>query len=127
MKLYQFLQAFDFEEVFPAVNEMFPNANLHRDVFEKAFNMLCSIEPIYSKKSIRYELIPSSNNANDMIVGADDSSFNTTWDVLLGKDIKKGKGVGLNDTEIAANCLLNILFLGKHPQSFDKDFKKLLK
>lgn len=127
MKLYQFLQSFDFEEIFPAVNEMFPNAHLHRDVFEKAFNMLCSIEPIYSKKMIRYELMPSPTSSKDMIMGADDASFNATWDVLLGKEIKKGSGVDLTDTEIAANCLLNILFLGKHPANFDKDYKKLLK
>lgn len=126
MKLYQLLQAFDFEELFPTVNEMFPNAYLHRDVFEKAFNMLCSIKPVLSKKAIRYELMDDPNS-NDMIVGADDNCFNTTWDVCLGKEIKKGKGADLNDNELAANCLLNILFIGRHPLSFDKDFKKLMR
>lgn len=126
MKLYQLLQAFDFEELFPTVNEMFPNAHLHRDVFEKAFNMLCSIKPVLSKKAIRYELMDDPNS-NDMIVGADDNCFNTTWDVCLGKEIKKGKGADLNDNELAANCLLNILFIGRHPLSFDKDFKKLMR
>lgn len=126
MKLYQLLQAFDFEELFPTINEMFPNARLHRDVFEKAFNMLCDIQPVSSKKVIRYELMDDPNS-NDMIVGADDSCFNTTWDVCLGKEIKKGKGADLNDEELAANCLLNILFIGRHPQNFDKDYKKLFK
>lgn len=126
MKLYQLLQAFDFEELFPTVNEMFPNAHLHRDVFEKAFDMLCKIQPIMSKKVIRYELIDDPNSS-DTFVGADDNSFNTTWDVCLGKEIKKGKGADLNDVELAANCLLNVLFIGRHPQSFDKDYKKLLK
>lgn len=46
MKLYQLLQSFEFEELFPAVNEMYPNAYLHRDIFEKAFNMLCNIQPV---------------------------------------------------------------------------------
>jgi len=59
--------------------------------------------------------------------GADDSNFNTTWDVCLGKDIKKAPGVDLNDTEIAANCLLNLLFIGKHPKSFEAEYKKLFK
>ncbi len=126
MKLYQLLQSFEFEELFPAVNEMFPNARLHRDVFEKAFNMLCSIEPVFSKKTIRYEL-KEDPNSNDMMVGADDTCFNTTWDVCLGKEVKKGKGADLNDEELAANCLLNILFIGKHPQAFDKEYRKLLK
>lgn len=126
MKLYQLLQAFDFEELFPTVNEMFPNAHLHRDVFEKAFNMLCSIQPVMSKKAIRYEL-KEDPNSNDMLVGADDNCFNTTWDACLGKEIKKGKGADLNDVELAANCLLNILIISRHPLSFEKDYKKLFK
>lgn len=126
MKLYQLLQSFEFEELFPAVNEMFPNAHLHRDVFEKAFDMLCNIQPIRSKKAIRYELMEDPNS-NDMIVGADDNCFNTTWDVCLGKEIKKGKGADLSDVELAANSLLNILFIGRHPQGFNKEYKKLLR
>lgn len=50
MKLYQLLQSFEFEEIFPTVNVMFPNAQLHRDIFEKAFDMLCNIQPITSKR-----------------------------------------------------------------------------
>lgn len=126
MKLYQLFQSFEFEELFPAVNEMFPNARLHRDVFEKAFNMLCSIEPVSSKKTIRYEL-QEDPDSNDMYVGADDSCFNTTWDACLGKEVRKGKGADLNDEELAANCLLNVLFIGKHPQSFEKEYRKLFK
>ena len=72
MKLYQLLQSFEFEEIFPTVNEMFPNAQLHRDVFEKAFNMLCDIQPISSKKVIRFELMEDPNS-NNMFVGANDS------------------------------------------------------
>ena len=45
MKLYQLLQSFEFEEIFPTVNVMFPNAQLHRDIFEKAFDMF-NIQPI---------------------------------------------------------------------------------
>lgn len=68
MKLYQLLQSFDFEELFPTVSTMFPNANLHRDVFQKAFDMLCSIQPVMSKKTIRYELMEDPNSSNSMIV-----------------------------------------------------------
>lgn len=35
MKLYQLLQSFEFEEIFPTVNVMFPNAQLHRDILKK--------------------------------------------------------------------------------------------
>lgn len=126
MKLYQLLQSFEFEEIFPTVNVMFPNAQLHRDIFEKAFDMLCNIQPITSKKVIKFELMEDPNS-NDMFVGANDSCFQSTWDVCLGKEIKKGKGADLNDVGLAANCLLNVLFIGRHPQGFDKDYKKLLK
>ena len=126
MKLYQLIQAFEFDEVFPEVNNMFPNANLHRDVYEKAFSMLQELKPTLSKKTIRYELMDDPNT-NGMYVGADDNSFYTTWDVIIGKEIKKGKGVDLNDLEIVANCLLNIILIGKHPQSVEKDFQKLRK
>ena len=108
MKLYQLLQSFEFEEIFPTVNVMFPNAQLHRDIFEKAFDMLCNIQPITSKKVIKFELMEDPNS-NDMFVGANDSCFQSTWDVCLGKEIKKGKGADLNDVELAANCLLNVL------------------
>ena len=126
MKLYQLFQSFEFEEIFPTLNAMFPNAQVHRDVFEKAFNMLCDIQPISSKKVIRFELIEDPNSS-DMFVGANDSCFFCNWDVCLGKEIKKGKGADLNDVEMAANCLLNILFIGRHPQGFDKEYRKLLK
>lgn len=126
MKLYQLLQSYEFEEIFPYVNDMFPNAHLHREIFEKAFNMLCSIEPVSSKKAIRYEL-REDPNSKDMLVGADDTSFNTTWDSCLGKEIRKGKGADITNEEMAANCLLNILFIGRHPQSFEKDYRKLFK
>lgn len=127
MKLYQLFQAFDFEEVFPAVTEMFPNAGLHRDVFEKAYGMLCSIKPILSKKSIIYELKEDPNSKTDMIVGADDACFDTTWDVCLGKEVRKGRGTDIDDTTMVANCLLNVLFLGRHPQHFERDYRKLMK
>ncbi len=56
-----------------------------------------------------------------------DALINKSICVCLGKEIKKGKGADLNDVELAANCLLNVLFIGRHPQGFDKDYKKLLK
>ena len=90
MKIYQLLQSFEFEEIFPQVNVMFPNAQLHRDIFEKAFDMLCNIQPITSKKVIKFELMEDPNS-NDMFVGANDSCFQSTWDVCLGKEVQKMK------------------------------------
>ena len=126
MKLYQLLQAFEFDELFPEVNKMFPNARVHEDVFHNAFDIICQMQPANSKKTIRYEIM-NDPDTDEMFCGADDACFNTTWEACLGKEIKKGSGVDLNDTEIAANCLLNLLFIAKHPRSFDKEFAKLRK
>lgn len=124
MKLYQFLQAFEFEEIFPEVTDMFPNAPLHREVYEKAFNILCDMKPAINKQVIKYELRKDSGSG-EMFVGADDSNFDAAWELLLGKDIKKEKGADLSDNEIAANSLLNVLFIGHHPKSFDDEYRKL--
>lgn len=126
MKLYQLMQACDFGEVFPVVNEMFPNAHLHRDVFEKAYQILQTMKPTFSKKSIRYQLMDASDR-DEMFYGAEDSCFQTTWDVVLGKEVKKERGVELNDLEMVANSFLNIVLQGKHPQNFDADFRKLMR
>ena len=124
IKMAQFLQAFEFEEIFPEVTDMFPNAPLHREVYEKAFNILCDMKPAINKQVIKYELRKDSGSG-EMFVGADDSNFDAAWELLLGKDIKKEKGVDLSDNEIAANCLLNVLFIGHHPKSFDDEYRKL--
>lgn len=126
MKLYQLMQAYDFGEVFPVVNEMFPNAHLHRDVFEKAFRMLQTMKPTFSKKAIRYQVIDASDKG-ETFFGAPDACFQTTWDAVLGKEVKKERGVELNDLEMVANSFLNIVLQGKHPLSFDADFRKLMR
>ena len=126
MKVYQLLQSFTFDELIPEISKMFPNSRLHTDVFESAFNMLCAMKPVMSKKAVRYQLMDDPDS-NDVYAGADDSCFNTTWEGCLGKDIKKEKGVDLNETELAANILLNILLIGKHPKTFDSIFAKLYK
>ena len=126
MKLYQLLQAFEVKELFPEINNMFPNANLHRDVYEKAFQLACELKPIASKKVIRYEVM-NDPDTNEMFYGSDDKNFEGPWEVVIGKEIKKEKGVDLNDTEIAANCLLNLLMISRCPKSFEPEYRKLMK
>ena len=92
MKLYQLLQSFEFEEIFPTVNVMFPNAQLHRDIFEKAFDMLCNIQPITSKKVIKFELMEDPDS-NDMFVGANDSCFQPHGMYVWERKSKKAKAL----------------------------------
>ncbi|MDD5861529.1 MAG: hypothetical protein PUD15_03080 [Prevotella sp.] len=126
MKFYQLLQAYDFEEIFPEVNNMFPNAHLHEDVFRKAFEILQGLKPTLSKKDIRFQFIDNPST-DETFVGVPDTCFQTSWDVILGKELRKEKGVDLNDTQIVANCFLNTVLQSKHPQSFEKFYRKLMK
>ena len=87
--------------------------------------MLCSIQPVMSKKTIRYELMEDPNSSNSMIVGADDSCFNGPWNVLLGKEVKKEPKVDLTPEEMLANMLLNVVLIGRHPHSFDADYNAI--
>lgn len=125
MKLYQLLQSFEFEEIFQQSMWCF---QMHSCIviFLKSIRYALQYPTHHIQKVIKFELMEDPNS-NDMFVGANDSCFQSTWDVCLGKEVKKGKGADLNDVELAANCLLNVLFIGRHPQGFDKDYKKLLK
>lgn len=126
MKVSQLLQSFDFNEIFPEVNKMFPNARLYRDVYANAFAALCKAKSTASKKTVKYKIM-SDPDTNETFYGADDNDFKGPWDVILGKEIKKDGGVDLNDTEIAANCLINLLLISRHPIGFDAEYKKLMK
>ena len=124
MKLKMLLRSFDFDDVFPIVTVMYPNAKRHRKEFQQAFDMLCEMRETPSRKTIRYELMESPGGGN-VFFGANDVCFRATWDVLVGKDVKKGHGVDLSDEEVAANCLINAIFIGKHPEAFEESYIRL--
>ena len=120
MKLKQLLETFDFEDFFPEVCVMYPNAKRHKREFMRAFNMLYALEPQHSKKAIRYQLMTDPDSGNSFY-GAPDSCL------LLGKEVTKDKNVDLDDTSLVANCLINIIFLGKHPQEYEDSYQKLIR
>lgn len=68
MKLYQLLQSFEFEEIFPTVNVMFPNAQLHRDIL-KSIRYALQYPTYHIQKVIKFELMEDPDS-NDMFVGA---------------------------------------------------------
>jgi len=123
MKLYQLLQSFEFDDLYPAIVEMYPNAKRHRKEFKQAFEMLTTMRYTLTNKQIQYLLI--EDPSGDCYFGAHDSCFKANWDVILGKDIVRSKGVSLSDEEMAANCIINIIFLGNHPKDFDDSFNIL--
>lgn len=119
MTLYQLLQAYDFDEIMATVNAMFPGTAQYRPQLQQAYDLLLGMNPVESKKSIRYKLL---HDADDDIsyMGADDANFHTTWEVCLGKQVVREKGVDLSDQELAANCLVNVAFQARGPKAFDQ-------
>lgn len=124
MKLKELFQAYEFDEIYPQIGLMYPKGRHLREEFRNAYNLLLDIKPVMSKKQIRYELMEDPDS-NEMFFGADDHDFNGPWDVLLGKELKKGPKVDLTSEELVANCLLNVVLIGRHPRAFDKDFEKI--
>lgn len=56
MKLYQLLQAYEFDELMPVINEMFPGTAKYREPLKTAYEMMLNMKPVASSKSIRYKI-----------------------------------------------------------------------
>ena len=121
MKLKEYFQAYEFEEIFPYIGLMYPKARNQRKAFQHAYDLLLDIKPVATKKYIHYQLMEDPDT-NEMFFGADDSSFNGPWDVLLGKDVRIDPKVDLSKEEIVANCLLNTILIGRPPKQFESDY-----
>ena len=124
MKLQQLLQTYEFDDLMPVVADMFPGTGKYRTSLEEGYNILMSLHPVSSKKSIHYRIMEALDGETSFI-GAEDVAFNTTWEVCLGKEVVKEKGIELTDIELAANCLVNVCFIGRHPKSFDRAYQAL--
>lgn len=121
MKLKEYFQAYEFEEIFPYIGLMYPKARNQRKAFQHAYDLLLDIKPVATKKYIHYQLMEDPDT-NEMFFGADDSNFNGPWDVLLGKDVRIDPKVDLLKEEIVANCLLNTILIGRPPKQFESDY-----
>uniref|UniRef100_UPI003FEDBAA3 hypothetical protein n=1 Tax=Prevotella sp. TaxID=59823 RepID=UPI003FEDBAA3 len=121
MRLYELLQAYDFDEIMPVIVDMFPGTGKYRGQLREAWDTLLGMRPVPSKKEIKYKFIKGAND-DEQYVGADDRDFDTTWEVIIGKNVSREKGVDLNDAEMLANCLVNICLIGKHPRSFENSY-----
>ncbi len=121
MKLKEYFQAYEFEEIFTYIGLMYPKARNQRKAFQHAYDLLLNIKPVATKKYIHYQLMEDPDT-NEMFFGADDSNFNGPWDVLLGKDVRIDPKVDLSKEEILANCLLNTILIGRPPKQFESDY-----
>lgn len=125
MKLQQYIQSFDFDEIMPAMNEMFPGTSKFRQEFRQAYDIMVSMKPAESGKTIRYKVIKAGDN--QFYFGAEDSCFQTTWEAALGKRVARDKDVNLSDLEIVANCMANLCLQGRCPRDFEPARQRLLK
>lgn len=126
MKLMTLLQAYNFDELMPVINDMFPGTGKYRDQLKQGYDIMLAMHPAASKKAIRYVKMKQPNS-EFYYFGALDSSFNTTWEAALGKEVSKDKGVDLDDVEILANCLVNLCLQGKYPPAFKQAHDILMK
>jgi len=126
MTFSQLLQSYSFDELMPVINEMFPGTSKFRNELQEAYDIAVAMHPVASKKSIRYKIIkvPGSDN---QYMGAEDANFDTTWEVCLGKDVVKERGVDLSEAELVANCLVNLCLISRGPKSFESTRQILLK
>ncbi|MDD7319172.1 MAG: hypothetical protein SOZ80_04595 [Prevotella sp.] len=126
MKLNELVKSFEFDEIFPSIAQMYPNAKRHRKEFERAFNIMLDMRCTPTNRSIKYKILEDPNSG-DRYYGAEDNDFKATWDILLGMEIKKMGKVDLTEEEILANCLLNAIFNGKHPADFSPEYNVLIR
>lgn len=126
MRLYEHLQAYDFDELMATIANMFPGTAKYRAPLKQAYDILLDMKPVPSKKEIRYKIL-SSPDGKEHYMGAEDRDFDTTWEVCLGKNLTRDKGVDLAEVEMIANALVNICFIGHHPRIFDEAYKELTK
>src|SRR3712207_7213823 len=99
MKLIHLLQAYEFEELMPVINDMFPGTTKYRKALKEAYDILLQLKPVESKKNIRYKLLHDANG-NESFMGAEDANFATTWEVCLGKEVIREKGVDRKSTRL---------------------------
>lgn len=126
MKLKELLQGYDFDEIFPSITLMYPNAKRHKKEFKNAYEIMLHTRAVPNKSCIRYRII-EDEVSNSSYFGAEDKDFKTSWEMLLGMDVRKDGKVDLTQEEVLANCLINAIFIGKHPQDFEADYNILIR
>ncbi|SFG15762.1 hypothetical protein [Prevotella sp. KH2C16] len=126
MKLTHLLQAYSFDELMPVINEMFPGTSKFRPQLEAAYDIMVSMRPVPSKKTIRFQTLHDEKGSLSYL-GAEDSCFDATWEVCLGKEVTREGGVDLSNIELAANCLVNLCLLGHYPKTFESAHQQLMK
>ena len=117
MTLQEMLQAYVFEEIYPEIGLMYQPARKQRELYRRVYDALINIKAVTGKKAIRYELMHDPDT-QEYFYGADDRCFQTTWEALAGKQVKKDSDVDLTPEQMLANCLLNAVLIARKPKGF---------
>lgn len=125
MQLQEYFRRFSFEEVFAELQLMLENAEGNRTVFQHAYEMMLTMDTIPSKKVIHYQIIDDPES-EEYYCGAPDSSFNTTWEVILAKEVIVDEECELSDLEIVSNAFICSIIIGRCPRAFLPEKRTLL-
>ena len=130
MQLIDLLKSFTIDEILSAIDEMFPETEQYQPIFREAYQLMLTLPLVASKKYIRYRVLTDEENEIEYF-GAEDSCFNTTWEVCLAKELVVDDEVELTEVElteveIAANSLVNMCLIGRCPRQFLPSKNQLL-
>ena len=117
MQLQEYFKRFSFEEVFAELQLMLEDAEGNKPIFQHAYEMMQTLQTIPSKKVIHYQIIDNPES-EEYYSGAPDSSFNTTWEVILAKEVIVDEECELSDLEILSNAFICSIIIGRCPRAF---------
>ena len=117
MQLQEYFKRFSFEEVFAELQLMLEDAEGNKPIFQHAYEMMQTLQTIPSKKVIHYQIIDNPES-EEYYSGAPDSSFNTTWEVILAKEVIVDEECELSDLEIVSNAFICSIIIGRCPRAF---------
>ena len=126
MRLRNLLEDYDFNELMPVIADMFPGTGKYREPLRQAYDMLLKTRTTSSNKVIRYKILRDEKGGHSYM-GAEDKDFKSTWDVCLGKEVVREKGVDLSNIELAANSLINLCLISHYPPAFEPIHEQLTK
>lgn len=117
MTLKQYFQKFSFDEIYEELDLMYEFAAQHKEYFRHAYEILLELQPIATKKTIRYQVFDDPE-MEESYSGAADHCFNTTWEVCLAKEVQVDEDCDLTDLELTTNALLCLVFMARCPRAF---------
>ena len=126
MQLKDYIARFSFDEVYEQLCLMLEEPDNVKSMFAEAYALMQTLEPVPTKKTLHYQLIDAPDGEEEYFSGAPDSCFNTTWEVILAKEVVVDEECELSDIELLAKAFLCTVAMGRCPRAFLPSKRKLL-